>query len=154
MEKYRKRQLVVDAEQFFPDRLPWPNGVIIATCALGFTPRYTFRGLTLWPGDWIVPCENGYGYAVVSPAAFSAQYDRVKDAEIIAAAVQAECAKHEYCLGCPLDVRGSGRERPCQCWTEWGYCGPKHAKPPVSGWSAPQDPERCAQLLGLSPKPL
>lgn len=64
MPKYRQKLAVVEAEQFFPDKLPWPKGVekhihSIAKHDIGWILQAPDGGYTVFPGDWIVTDEKG-----------------------------------------------------------------------------------------------
>lgn len=89
--KYRKRPVVIDAEQFFPDRHPWPEGV------LGIDPDHPApivadHEATAWgiqtlegwhlvsSGDWIVTGVKGERYSVKSDI-FELTYELVEAAK-------------------------------------------------------------------------
>jgi len=72
--KVRKRPVVVEAEQFFPDQKPWPEGV--ARCREGWHIKtLEGRGLVS-PGDWIITGVQGEKYHC-KPNIFDATYDEV-----------------------------------------------------------------------------
>ena len=94
--KFRKLPVVIDAEEFQPDRLPWPDGVlhmahhqIEGWCKVPypFTPygmwsTAKFRidtlegGRDLTPGDWIITGVQGETYPC-KPDIFAATYEAV-----------------------------------------------------------------------------
>jgi len=82
--KYQKLPIIVDAEQFFPDVMPWPEGVV------GIDPdrpepvvkpneamSWGIQTLEGWhlvaPGDWIVTGIAGERYPV-KPHIFAKTY--------------------------------------------------------------------------------
>ena len=61
MAKKRKKPVVVDAEQFFVDKKPWPEGVIEKR----HTDNRCFRelgGRQIYDGDWILTDQTGRRY--------------------------------------------------------------------------------------------
>ena len=84
MAKYRKRPLIVDAEQFFVDRKPWPAGVKSVEVQLKDTDpqQYVFEPivetlegpLMVSDGDWIITGVKGEKYPV-KPDVFDATYE-------------------------------------------------------------------------------
>jgi hypothetical protein len=92
MAKFRKKPVVVSAEQFFPDKKPWPAGVeeeMGAPCpctdpqcdAGGPTGRHIVRTLEgnhiASPGDWIITGVKGERHPC-KPDIFEATYDAVE----------------------------------------------------------------------------
>jgi len=94
--KYRKKPIVIDAEQFFPDKKPWPKGVENGPCYCGglaqdgeqceiHKPRgaryYIIRTLEgqirVTLGDWIITGIKGERYPC-KPDIFEATYEEVK----------------------------------------------------------------------------
>lgn len=67
MPKFRKKPVIVDAEQFFVDKKPWPKGVL----ELG--DSYSYAGVAIYNGDWLVA---GAAYPL-SPAIFEQTYEPV-----------------------------------------------------------------------------
>lgn len=73
MPKFRRKPVIVDADQFDPDVLPWPKGVVEYNkhwTAKQNSPRnfglsgeqdYAAR---VRPGDWIVTNQTGERYVV------------------------------------------------------------------------------------------
>jgi len=98
MAKYRKKPVVVEAEQFLPDKRPWPVGVFEGPCLcrslaqdgdrcrihkeLNFIKPYyqvlTIHGLVdIEPGCWVIPeIRPGRAYPV-TPDIFQATYELV-----------------------------------------------------------------------------
>lgn len=84
MAKYRKKPIVVEAEQFFPDKTPWPKGV-----RLGGGHALDFYVITIHgqftpivAGDWIIPEPPGdyvgdRAYPC-KPDIFEATYEKVE----------------------------------------------------------------------------
>lgn len=89
MPKFRKKPVIIDAEQFFPDRTPWPAGVIEGEITLysNAAPpvtemRHIVRTLEgdhiCSPGDWIITGVKGERYPC-KPDIFEATYECVVD---------------------------------------------------------------------------
>ena len=84
MAKYRKKPVEVDAERFFPDKKPWPEGVykIGGELPEEYSDRFfridtlegTFR---VSDGDWIITGIKGERYPC-KPDIFEATYEEVK----------------------------------------------------------------------------
>ena len=91
MTKYRKKPIVVEAEQFEPTRKPWPEGVeqweAVRTDEVGAIQEtvYHWRVTTLEgdmavrPGDWIITGVEGERYPC-KPDIFEATYEETPDA--------------------------------------------------------------------------
>ena len=75
MGKYRKKPLIVEAEQFWPGKDPWPLGIKI------WDGRYYIEipdgDITVFPGDWIVTDIKNEIY-VCRPSVFEAMYERIE----------------------------------------------------------------------------
>lgn len=88
MGKYRKKPVVIEAEQFFRDKKPWPDGVVAAKLQHNVP-----RDSNYWPegspiiktlegphlvsdGDWIITGVKGERYAC-KPDIFEQTYDVV-----------------------------------------------------------------------------
>ena len=75
--KYRKTALI-DAEQFWPDKRPWPTGVEeSSTSPTGygiFTLEHTKLAHEVSPGDWIATGGGGDRWAI-KPEIFAATYE-------------------------------------------------------------------------------
>ena len=84
MPTFRKRPILVEAEQFFPDRKPWPEGVIdLKNEAIeeGWGIQ-TLEGMMLvTPGDWIITGIAGEIYPC-KPDIFEATYELAYDTRI------------------------------------------------------------------------
>ncbi len=82
MPKFRKKPVVIEAEQFFPHRTPWPEGVNDdAWSPTGYsmgTLENTAKGHEVTPGDWIITGVKGEKYPC-KPDIFVATYDPVED---------------------------------------------------------------------------
>lgn len=81
MKKFRKKPVVIEAEQFWPDRMPWPEGVRYVETAGGW--RYEVGTLDgphiASPGDWIITGVKGERYPV-KPDIFEMTYESVEEA--------------------------------------------------------------------------
>lgn len=78
MSKWRKRPVVVDAEQFRPERKPWPEGVLEKS-GWSFGDYYinTLEGpYNVNPGDWIITGVKGERYPC-KPDIFEQTYEPV-----------------------------------------------------------------------------
>lgn len=79
MTQYRKKPVVIEAEQFWPDRT-YPDGVKDdpdSPTGYGiFTLEHTARAHEVTPGDWIITGVKGEKYAC-KPDIFEATYDKV-----------------------------------------------------------------------------
>ena len=95
MGKYRKKPIVIEAVQFFPDIKPWPVGVIEVEfigegdsrhanlkgeLANGWFINTLEGGHEVTPGDWIITGIAGEKYPC-KPDIFEATYDEVHDAK-------------------------------------------------------------------------
>jgi hypothetical protein len=87
--KFRKKPVVIEAEQFFPDREPWPAGVIrkyVTGSPYGRDDGMpdgwqvgTLEGPHIVsPGDWIIRGVKGELYPC-KPDIFEMTYDRVEE---------------------------------------------------------------------------
>ena len=83
MAKYRRKPVIVDAEQFFVDKKPWPEGVYQASrsrwtkCtenAKLFIIANANTVIYIENGDWIVTEPDGVYYQVVKPDIFEQTY--------------------------------------------------------------------------------
>ena len=93
MATFRKKPVVIEAEQFFPDRKPWPEGVeqfdakrtesVGGDSSLWYGWRIkTLEGVgEVTPGDWIITGVNGEKYPC-KPDIFEKTYDRVSLSEL------------------------------------------------------------------------
>lgn len=81
MAQYRKKPVVVEAEQFWPDVHPWPDGVLPklkdSENQYWFIP--TLEGpFNVNPGDWIITGIAGEKYPIKDEI-FKETYDFVGD---------------------------------------------------------------------------
>ena len=76
--QYRKKPVVIDAEQFMPEIKPWPEGVYeTPTSPTGYgigTLENTTVGHEVTPGDWIITGVKGERYPC-KPDIFAATYE-------------------------------------------------------------------------------
>lgn len=79
--KFRKKPVVIEAEQFLLAATPWPKGVESdETSPTGygiFTLEQTARKHEVTPGDWIITGVEGERYAC-KPRIFDATYEAVE----------------------------------------------------------------------------
>ena len=90
--KYRRKPVIVEAEQFRLDKSPWPEGVSeiypgwIELAKNAETPRrFNFMGavvFTIRPGDWVVTNPDGARY-VVHLCDFFEYYEPVTEKEAV-----------------------------------------------------------------------
>lgn len=88
MAKFRKKPVVIEAEQFFPDKHPWPDGVIHSGLTLDGVggAKHNWEIMTLegpfvvTPGDWIITGVKGEKYPC-KPDIFEATYDPVQETD-------------------------------------------------------------------------
>lgn len=86
--RFRKKPVVIEAEQFFIDREPWPRGVTRATLQhnlprdrdywpAGAPVVETIHGQTtlVHDGDWIIPEPDGEHFYPCKPDIFAATYE-------------------------------------------------------------------------------
>lgn len=82
MPKYRKRPVVVEAEQYWPDK-PLPKGVHVNSYQFATSPHYvlTIHGQQAYlkPGDWVIAEPDGEHYYPCKPEIFAATYEPVDD---------------------------------------------------------------------------
>lgn len=87
MATYRRRAAAVEAEEFDPERQPWPAGFQPWPNAAGVTPRDLSFGYVLthqgrmhvWGGDWIVTAPDGRRW-VVEGDVFADLYEPAEEA--------------------------------------------------------------------------
>lgn len=85
MAKYRKKPVVIDAEQFYADA-PYPPGV--CRCQVAAGPAHDGRPhvhtmhagqpVVLEDGDWIIPEPDGEHFYPCKPDVFAATYEAVE----------------------------------------------------------------------------
>lgn len=77
--KFRKKPIVVEAEQFYPEKLPWPKGV---RCEPERRHGYFMETLEgpfqVLPADWIITGVKGERYPC-KPDIFAATYEPVEE---------------------------------------------------------------------------
>ena len=81
MGRYRKKPVVVKAEQFFPNKKPWPEGLESNwdnhPTTSGKVTIQTLEGrMEVSPGDWIITGVKGERYPC-KPDIFEATYEPV-----------------------------------------------------------------------------
>jgi hypothetical protein len=87
--KFRKKPIVIEAEQFFREKLPWPNGVkgedyfcpMLRYPLIGNSTSWitTLEGdLDVSEGDWIITGVKGEKYPC-KPDIFEATYEKVEE---------------------------------------------------------------------------
>jgi len=79
--KFRKKPVVIEAEQFFPNRRPWPDGIYARTEADLDAFEYMIDTLEgdrhiVSPGDWIITGVKGEKYPC-KPDIFEQTYEPV-----------------------------------------------------------------------------
>lgn len=81
MAKYRKKPVVIEAEQFWPEKLPWPAGVV-RDPAPHVTASWWIEtlegGHVVTPGDWIITGVKGELYPC-KPDIFEATYEAAQE---------------------------------------------------------------------------
>ena len=79
MPKYRRRPVVIEAEEFWPEQKPWPAGVEERD---GTYMIDTLEGPHLvTPGDFIITGVKGERYAC-KPDIFAMTYEPVDDSSV------------------------------------------------------------------------
>jgi hypothetical protein len=78
--KFRKKPIIIEAEQFWPGVEPWPDGVYESYLS-GNPESYvitTLEGnMNVTPGDWIITGVKGEKYPC-KPDIFEATYEKVE----------------------------------------------------------------------------
>jgi len=75
--RFRKKPVVIDAEEFWPDKLPWPEGVKadpISPTGYSIGTLESKEGHEVTPGDWVITGVAGEKYAC-KPDIFARTYD-------------------------------------------------------------------------------
>lgn len=84
MAKFRKKPIVIDAEQFDPLKKPWLEGVFINYPHKGEPDTYGIETLEgeykVTPGDWIITGVEGERYPC-KDGIFQKTYESVNDAD-------------------------------------------------------------------------
>lgn len=79
MTKFRKKPIVIDAEQFWPDKVPWPEGVRRDKFTEGGFYIGTLEGHhQVTAGDWIITGVKGERYPC-KPDIFDLTYEEVQN---------------------------------------------------------------------------
>ncbi len=71
--KYQTRRRVVEAEQFFPDKKPWPEGVSHVNMYYGYEWVRGDLDISVEPGEWLVE-RDGWSH-VLSDVDFKDTYE-------------------------------------------------------------------------------
>lgn len=82
MQRFRKKPVVITAEQWFPGKAV--EGVrepVEGELPGHYVTTAHNQIVFLEPGDWIVPEPDGRGYYPIKPDIFAATYDPVEEAE-------------------------------------------------------------------------
>ena len=82
MAKFRKKPVVIDAEQYTGEAgAPLPRGVSPAFHSEGrpFVTTIHLQTVFIEPGDWIIPEPDGIHFYPCKPEVFDATYDRIKE---------------------------------------------------------------------------
>ncbi len=87
MARYRRKPVVIEAEQFLLDKKPWPEGVERAKTYGNVGDRWrpgnlivraNGRAHRVISGDWIIRASNG-DVNICEPDIFEATYEKVED---------------------------------------------------------------------------
>lgn len=82
MSRFRKKPVVIEAEQFFSDKPPLPFWSVPA-CHFDGDKWYVITAhgqeTTIVDGDWIIPEPDGRGFYPCKPDIFKATYEAVED---------------------------------------------------------------------------
>lgn len=77
MGTYRKKPVEIQAEQFFRDRLPWPEGVVEDPFKVRGPGIETLEGrMDVRDGDWVITGLQGERYPC-KPDIFESTYEPV-----------------------------------------------------------------------------
>lgn len=85
MPKFRKRPLVITAEQYHNVPNGWPKGVCAGCDAVGLSigphvhTAHNNQAVELEDRDWIVPEPDGVHYYPIKDNIFEATYEPAKD---------------------------------------------------------------------------
>ena len=74
--KYRKKPVVIEAEQFFPEKTSWPIGVISGEGDTNYSILTLEGPFVVSPGDWIITGVKGERYPC-KPEIFAMTYESV-----------------------------------------------------------------------------
>lgn len=79
MAKFRRKPVVIEAEQFRPDTSPWPEGVIVNEFSFtGYSVDVNHGTIPTFPGDWIITCTNNRKHPC-NPDIFKQFYEPVEE---------------------------------------------------------------------------
>jgi len=82
--KFRKKPIVIEAEQFFDDKKPYPEGVCVKIChnndfGTNSPHIHTLEGIMIiGNSDWVITGIKGEKYPCKSDI-FDATYEKVND---------------------------------------------------------------------------
>ena len=124
MAKYRKKPMVIEAEQYWPGQLPWPQGSPIGVCYCHeagtdwagsnfIAPRphlhtiHQGQTVILEPGDWVIPEPDGLHYYPCKSDIFAATYEPVEEEPDANRQARDEATRLPSCLQavCPKSDR-------------------------------------------------
>ena len=77
MSRYRKKPVVIEAEVFWPEQTPWPQGVktdLASSTGYSMGTLESREGFEVTPGDWIITGVKGERYPC-KPDIFDATYE-------------------------------------------------------------------------------
>jgi hypothetical protein len=74
MAKFKKKEIVIEAEQWSPDTFPTPAGVQFSVAGGAFVWNSNQQRIFLNIGDWIIPHPDG-GYYLLNDVIFRSTYD-------------------------------------------------------------------------------
>ncbi len=82
MAKFRKKPIIIEAEQFWPDKQPWPKGVystVIKHTVIHYVITIHGQQTNIIAGDWIIS-ENKKDLAYpCKPDIFEKTYEKIND---------------------------------------------------------------------------
>lgn len=80
--KFRKKPVIIEAEQFLPDKKPWPKGIIHEFDVMHNRQLFhvaTLEGIHMVsPGDWIITGIKGEKYPC-KPDIFELTYEKIEN---------------------------------------------------------------------------
>ena len=69
--KFQRKPIIIEANQFHPEGLPWPKGVVKINGNFTIAGSYT----VVKPGDWII--DNAGTYYPCDPETFKMKFVKV-----------------------------------------------------------------------------
>ncbi len=81
MPKYRSKPKIVDAEQFFVDKKPWPDGVKMVNHYID-GKYYIFGDRDIKNSNWALTKEDGDQY-IESSDIFEQTYEKVNEGDLM-----------------------------------------------------------------------